>query len=63
MICASIHSESGAVMAGNRRANKARNQIGAGNKRGVDNAPWLKNNTDRARRRRKISKASRRKNR
>ncbi len=50
-------------MAGNRRANKARNQIGAGNKRGVDNAPWLKNNTDRARRRRKIAKASRRNNR
>lgn len=50
-------------MAGNPRANKARNQTGIGNKRGVDNAQWLKNNTKRNRVRRKLAKLSRRKNR
>lgn len=50
-------------MAGNKRANKARNQIGSGNKRGVDNAPWLKNNKRRNRKRNKSARISRRNNR
>ncbi len=50
-------------MPGNKRSNKARNQIGAGNRRGADNAPWLKKNTDRNKRRKKLAKASKRANR
>jgi len=49
-------------MAGNARANKARNQT-TGNVRGADNAQWLKNNTARNRKRRKLAKLARRKNR
>lgn len=49
-------------MAGNPGANKARNQT-TGNRRGIDNAPWLKNNTARNRKRRKLAKQSRKNNR
>ena len=49
-------------MGGNRRKNKARNQM-TGNQRHVDDAPWFKNNGRRQRKRNKIAKQSRRKNR
>ena len=42
--------------------NKARNQV-RGKHRGIDDAPWFKNRKKRARKRNKISKASRRANR
>lgn len=49
-------------MAGNKRANKARNQT-TGNRRGLDNARWFDGNVKRTRKRNKIAKASRKKNR
>jgi hypothetical protein len=45
-------------VAGNRRKNKARNQV-----RGSIDAPWFKKNRIRQRKRSKIAKASRRRNR
>ncbi len=49
-------------MAGNKRANKARNQT-TGRHRGIDDAPWFKKQKERQRKRSQMAKASKRKNR
>ncbi len=51
-------------MGGNKRPNKARNQItGSGQNRNADSAPWFKNKKQKARKAAKAQKAARRKNR